>query len=450
MINLKQIKHRLIHFFRIPRKEPCLSEPYANIEKHYTEGINVPFKITDIREKGFLVKVSGVFGHISFNHMPWKYHDTLSWKAIFPYLKGKVLFGKIHQLDKGTHTIIIDGNTPQFKKPQLIEGNKYKGIIVNKTNYGVFVDIGYGFRWKSGSLMGLLHRLDFESNESFKKSNIGETIEMFFWGYKDQDKLIFGEKEGSKVWYTGEIENLIGVTLPVNVIKTNKRKPAYQAVNKYAASLQLNNIIYPKNLSLVKKAAAKLKDGEIIHCKVMQINKQNRTLFMKWESLTEINYIIESGKNQIKKVKVKDNHKKTKTKTNSGDSDGTESIIVPRNTKTKKNLPKQILKKINPKINGEAAQKPITIGKKVKVQIIKRRSYTEKGDYTKYIVENKYLGKLEIANKNYSVNEKEQQILEKNLRDGDTSYCEVLKIESNQVTVKWFVSDYELIAVSQN
>ena len=45
-----------------------------------------------------------------------------------------------------------------------------KGVIINKTNYGIFVDIGYNFNWWCGSLVGMLHKSNFENEELFEKN----------------------------------------------------------------------------------------------------------------------------------------------------------------------------------------------------------------------------------------------------------------------------------------
>ncbi len=39
-------------------------------------------KIIESREKGVLVKLSGLFGYIGFNYMPWKYNDIKKWGVI--------------------------------------------------------------------------------------------------------------------------------------------------------------------------------------------------------------------------------------------------------------------------------------------------------------------------------------------------------------------------------
>ena len=89
------IKQLINEVLNISNKETYLSKLIDNFEKQNIEQSSHPFVITDIREQGFIVKTYGLYGYISFYHMPWMYHSDDAWRSIFPYLKGKVLFGKI-------------------------------------------------------------------------------------------------------------------------------------------------------------------------------------------------------------------------------------------------------------------------------------------------------------------------------------------------------------------
>ena len=181
LIEWNTIKDELLKALTISDSKKYISKLYDNIEKQKEENNSLSFVIKDIKEKGFVVKVGGLFGYISFNHMPWQYRNREAWDAVFPFIDGKVFFCKIYSVTKEDHSIILDGDIPQFKKTELIENEKYKGIIINKTIYGVFVDIGYNFNWKCGSFVGLLHKSNFESDESFDKIKIGQSIDVFFY-----------------------------------------------------------------------------------------------------------------------------------------------------------------------------------------------------------------------------------------------------------------------------
>ena len=316
LIDWNNIKNSIFRLLNIPNKKTYLSKLIDNFENLKTEQESHAFKITDIREKGFIVKVHGLLGYISFYHMTWKYNNIESWKAIFPYIKGKILFGKIFKFEKESLSIFLDGDIPQFKKIKLYKNKKYKGIIIQKVNYGAFVDIGYNFKWKCGSLVGLLHKLNFENEELFEKTNPGETIELFFWGYTENEKLIFGQRSELKEWFTGEIQSLMDKTLPVNIIKPENGEKRYLVKNKHNAALPVTKIQYPDNRKQIRIAVRKLQDGDIIHCKIIDINKLNRTLYLKWDSLPEIEETISRNIATEKTGSIQNEHKLIKNRIN--------------------------------------------------------------------------------------------------------------------------------------
>lgn len=391
LIRWETIKHKLKKILNIPGNKTYLSKLIDNIEKQYAENNSLPFIITDIREKGFIVKIAKLTGYISFYHMPWNYETINAWRTVFPYIKGKIFFGKIYQFSKEPQSIIINGEIPQFKKPELIANNEYNGIIVKKINYGVFVDIGYSFKWKYGSLVGLFHKSNFETTESFEEVEVGEVVELKFWGYNEKEQLIFSNKTDPKEWFTGEIEKLIGQVLPVNVLITEDQVTSYLVENKYQASLSITEQI--------NKAVRNLKNGDIIHCKIVRILSPMKMLQLRWESESEIEEIILRNPHPEKTVYNKYNT-------------------------------------IQNRVNDDIVEKLNLIGKTVKVVIIKRKDPF--GILrTKYLVEDKYLGKLNISNKFSLTGKKEIKQIEKNLQNGEIINCEVLSFNKKIVNIKW-------------
>lgn len=403
------IKHKINQVLNISDTETYLSKLIDDFEKQSIEHKNHPFKITDIRDEGFIIKTNGLFGFVSFFHMPWTYSNIDAWKTVFPYLKGKILFGKTFKFEKEPLSIILNGEIPQFKKPELSENSRYQGIIIDKTNYGVFVDIGYSFKWMCGSLVGLLHKLNFENEELFEKANPGETIELVFWGYNENGKLIFGQRSELKEWFTGEIERFVGEILPVYVRKSENGILRYLVENKYLATLQVDEILYPDNQTQIKRATRKLKDGDIIHCEIISVNKAKRIVQLIWQSLPEIEGIISRSISVEKPVSIRNEHKRIRSRINTG-----------------------IIEKLE------------FIGKTVKVEVIKKQNNFG-GIQTKYLVENKYSGRLNVVIDSCRISLKDEKQIEKNLEAGELLNCEVMNIENNVFRVKWNLKEDELI-----
>lgn len=386
-----------------------LSKLIDNIEKKKEENSNLAFKITGILDKGFIVKVAGLFAFVSFNHMPWGYSNFGAWHAVYHSIKGKIFFCKIFHISKKPLSIKIDAEVPQFKKPELIEDEKYTGIIINKPNYGVFVDIGYNFKWKCGSLVGLLHRSNFETAELFDKIEIAEEIELYFGGYNEKGQLIFGNKPEIKEWYTGEIDKLIGETVSVNIKKTDDNKINYMAKAKYNATLPINKMLYPETKAKINYAVENLINGDVIHCEIYKINKFKKKLQLKWVLESEIETIL--------------------------------SRINPLQDDTPKI--NNIYNTIQNRLYNEIAQKLNFIGKMVKVEVTKKEDKFGRLQ-NKYIVEGKCEGKLNISNDIYKISLKEKGLIEQNLQDGEIINCQVLSIEKNLIRVKWNLKDEEL------
>jgi len=410
-VDWSTIKYKISQVINFSDKETYLSKLIDNFEKQCQNQEHHPFKIVEIREKGFLVKIYGLFGFISFHHMPWEYNNFDSWKTVFPFLKGKVLFGKIFKFDKDPLKLIIDGKIPQFKKPELNEDQYYKGIVTKKTKYGVFVDIGYDFKWECGSSVGLLHKANFKDYETFEKIQPSKIVELIFWGFNDEEQLIFGKRPELKEWFTGKIEKLVDKVFPVKVIKSENERINYLVNEKYNATLSVNKILYPDNRNQIKVAIKNLNDGDIIHCKIIKANRIKRRLQLFWENLPEI-----------------------------------ESIISRTKEPEKSDLGIGSHKLIRNRIDSNIIEKLELIGKKVKVEVIKKTDNLGRRK-TKYLVENKYNAKLSISNDSYKISKKDRKKIDKSLREGSILICEVINIENGVLRIKLNLTEEELIKV---
>lgn len=411
MIEWNTLKLDLKKMFNFQDEKDYLSKLVANFENLEQKGENIAFKITGIKRKGFVIKSAGLFGFVSFDHMPWKYENHNSWNAVYPSIKGKIFFGKTHQFEKNPLTLILNGEIPQFKKIELNETEKYKGIIINKTKYGLFIDIGCHFNWDCGSIVGMIHKSNFAPLEIFEKLEIGETMEVFFLGSNNKEQFLFGDNKVSKEWINGEIEKLVGEILPVKIIKINYDKTSYLVNEKYNATLPTISTIYPTNKKIIKSAIKNFKNGDLIHCEIIKVNKLNKTLQLKWDFVHEIEGIIS-------RTTIEENTPKTQIKNKSNSIEN----IADSNVIEKLNL----------------------IGKTVKVEVVKKEDNLGRIS-NKYKIENKYSGKIIFSNDNYKISIKEKKQIEKKLQDGEILDCQVLSIDKNQIRINWNMMDKELM-----
>ena len=270
--------------FSRPEKKEWLEKLVEALENKMNDNKSLPFKIVDIKERGFTVKVSGLYAFIPFNHMPWKYNDTESWIAIQPKLTSKTFFCKIHKISKDPLFIIANGEIPQFKKIELEIGNEYKGLIIIKSNYGVFVDIGYNFDWNCGSFVGLLHKSQFESKQSFLNCSTGDEIQIIYQGSNENGRLIYSQTNGITHWDNKITEGLIGQVVLVYIVrKTEENKIIFLVDGKYKGRIVNSKVHYTTaNRRKIKEAKNNLKDGETINCEVISCDERRKVLDLKW------------------------------------------------------------------------------------------------------------------------------------------------------------------------
>lgn len=309
MLKLNNLKEGLDSLKNVFNSEDDNGKSYLNIlyesiDNKRLENKSVKFKIDNIKEYGFIIKVGGLFGYISFNHMPWKYVDFGSWKIIFKYLKDKIFLAKVFEISKNNERIMIklNGEIQQFTSPNLVVNDEYNGIIIKKSNTGIYVDFGYHYKWFYGSIQTYIHKYQFKDQETFDSYIEGQIIEGFYWGINENNQYIFGIDDKLKDWVTGEINLMMNAIVSVKVSKTSEGKNNYLVDGKYSGFMLVTKSIYPGiNRNLIKIAISNLNKKEIINCKVIAINHRRKQLMLKWISNQEIEKVLE----RIKTPEVK-------------------------------------------------------------------------------------------------------------------------------------------------
>lgn len=270
--------------FGISDKEGWITARINEIESHRDNFDTLPFKIVDLKDNGFLTKVKGLYSYISFYHMPWKYLDPISWSAVAPSLIDKKFFCKIHKIHKDPVAIILNGELPQFKKVELTFGEKYKGLIIKILEFGVFIDIGYHFDWKCGSLTGLLHKSQFAENEKIDDFKLGQEIETFYQTLNKDGRIVFCNDQVNIDWQLGKPQELVGQVVLAKVMsKTENKKVSLLIGGKFKANLEINNkISKAKNRTNINQFQRDLAVGKLIECEVTGFNERKKCLNVNW------------------------------------------------------------------------------------------------------------------------------------------------------------------------
>ena len=148
--------------------------------------------------------------------------------------------------------------------------------MVHKARFGLFVDIGIHFKWKFGSLVGLLHKSNFENEEELESILLGETISTFFHGYTQSNGIILGNLDLKKEWLTGELHEMIGTEQKATVRTNNGGKKEFFIDNTYKTSILVTKAQFPGAWKRAKKAVKALKDNDTFECRVIKVTGRRK------------------------------------------------------------------------------------------------------------------------------------------------------------------------------
>ncbi|MDR2563890.1 MAG: hypothetical protein LBC98_08100 [Prevotellaceae bacterium] len=251
------------------KEKNWLDELFENIEKISMEHRQIRCKVVDIKSKGFLVRVKGMFAYLPFKCMPWKYTRIEYWQFLFPMLKGRSFLCTITDAKKedDKHFVIhVDASKHPLDEMQLVENEEYSALVLQRSTYGVFIDLGYHFGWASGASVGLLHRTNFANEDSFVKCLEGEVVKVVFTGHSDKGMIFVEAASYSKEiinWRSAKMGAYIGKEVEVHVNK-GYRQASFLVENQYPVIVAG----LPDDFDADK--------SKIIPCKISAIDLQNK------------------------------------------------------------------------------------------------------------------------------------------------------------------------------
>ena len=271
-----------IEYYLDPKNDKdYLQDLLLNIKEAYENRRNLTFRIVEPKERGFLVKVGGLFAFVSFKHFGWSYPSIEFWKNASNSIVGKIFKGKIHNIKENPISIQIDAKEQKFENPNLEKHSKYRGIILRKTKYGFFVDLGFHFNWKFGSILGLIHISTFTNESGYDNWKGGHEIEIVFQGYNKNNQPILGDNIERGKWTNGEMEELIGTIQKVSVLINENGKSEFYVLGEHKATIPIKKEFYPNFRTTVKKYIYGLKNGEILDCEIIKINRKKDSFVLK-------------------------------------------------------------------------------------------------------------------------------------------------------------------------
>jgi len=258
-----------------------LQDLLLKIKPAFEQQDELTFRVIEPKEKGFTVKVGGLFAYIPYVHFGWTYPTPDYWKNASSWLVDCYFKGKVQVFSENPISIILNAASQVFPTPELDKYRAYRGIIVQKAAYGFFVDIGYHFKWKCGSLLGLLHKSALQKESDFDDWNAGDEIEILFQGFNEKGQLLLSNDRERSKWINGEIETLIGTNQPVTVTKDNSGYLDLKVLGKHKASVPMLKAYYPNSLPVVTKYLNNLQNEQTIYCEVVKMNKKRDGLILR-------------------------------------------------------------------------------------------------------------------------------------------------------------------------
>jgi ribosomal protein S1 len=283
--------------FAKPESKEWLDNLVNDLERKQKSIATLPCWITDIKDNGLIVKVSGLYAFMSFNHAFWRYYFNESWKAVFPKLLNQKFYCQVYNITKKPISIIVNGDLPQFTEAELQIGEKYPGIIIAKKDFGVFIEIGYHFDWRCGSIVGLMFKPFFGTEYSFEDCKTGDEIEATYIKTDDKGHLLFSNDQKNSDWYFDKPQELVGQIITVRIKKSPDNKEIeYLVKDKYRGILNLRKDDYPlKYRKRLRHFIRILPDGAMINCEVTGFNIKDKTLDLFWITELDIEFGFENS-----------------------------------------------------------------------------------------------------------------------------------------------------------
>ncbi len=250
------------------------------LEDLIEQDINLPFHLKQIKDNGFLIKVRGLLAFLSFDYMPWRYKNKDSWSAVYKSIKGKQFYGKVYRLVKDPLFILFNAQVPQFKPIDLTENEKYNGIIIEKEKQNLVIDFGDHFNWKCGSIIGIIPKSQFQSNQDFKDLQLGGKIQAFYYGMDKNEQRLFFIDKIKLDWFLKIPQRLIGHEVDATITELSLNSKLELLINgKYKGKMtDLNRQTSYQFKEEFKKALKDCSIGDVISCKVVGVSMTNQVL----------------------------------------------------------------------------------------------------------------------------------------------------------------------------
>ncbi|GEM_PF-1454472 len=254
------------------------------------------YTIHSIKQKGVTVKCGPMFCYVPYSRMPWTYSENSMWEEVLPYIRNQRFKGLVSRVTENPSFVVLESDKMQFKEVKLEYTKIYRAIILKIQTDGFIVDLGYDSNWEQGGFIGFFDKINFTQTDLFQTYKLGDIIEVPFYGYNIDGKLILGEKTGTDIWTTGEVDIKINTQVEAEMYKNENGELRFIADNIAACRLINTKETNPVFYKRAHAAIQHLEEGDKINCIVISVNRRKKYLNLIWNDIDDINLIIEKSK----------------------------------------------------------------------------------------------------------------------------------------------------------
>ena len=267
----------------LSRRKAETIKGWAQLERDFKNNKVIECKVVDILENGLKVVVKGINGFIPVNQISVKHVDNLS------KYKNKILKVKIIDLNRRKNSIIL--SSKEVEKEKLIQkreqlwnelniGQIVEGEVKKIVDFGAFVDIG--------GLEGLVHisNLSWERiNHPSDVINVSDKVKVKIINLdKEKNRISLSLKETlPKPWDTFIKNKKVG-----DIVKGKVTK-----IFNFGAIVRLeegvDGLIHISEISLepVKNLSDKLKIGDVVQVKIINIDEKEQKIGLSLKAIEE-------------------------------------------------------------------------------------------------------------------------------------------------------------------
>lgn len=266
----------------LSRKRIVNMKSWDELEVSYNNNELVEAKVIEIVKGGVIVTVKGVKGFIPASHLSSRYVEDLS-----KYL-GKTMDVKIIEFDKRKKRIVLSRKIVEKELEEKLKnktwnslkvGNTIEGEVKRITNFGAFVDIG--------GVDGLIHISELSwgrVNHPSEVVKIGDKVQVCVLDFdKEKERVSLGLKQTKPhPWENISARYKVNDIVEGKVIKLldfGAFVNLEEGVDGLVHVSQISN-------SRVNKPSDKLKIGQIVKVKIIDINEKDQKISLSIKEAT--------------------------------------------------------------------------------------------------------------------------------------------------------------------